>query len=153
MQSKDRLLAYGAFCRLRASPADALALLKDHLRPAKAVPAERLAELIKNLDSNSFDIRQEAEQELKKNGLAAEKALRQAASNKPSLEAARRIDKLLADLDTSADWEGTLTALKLLEELPSVPAREFLEGLGKGDADFQLTREARTMLHRMGKRD
>jgi hypothetical protein len=121
------------------------------LQPAGTAPPERLAELIKNLDSESFRIREMASQDLRHYSLAAEKALRLAAGNKPSLEAGKRLDKLLAALDT--DWQGTSMALKLLEEFPSAKACELLENLAKGDAAFRLTREAKTALQRLGKLD
>jgi len=130
-----------------------LTLLRKHLKPAEAVSAERLAELIKNLDANSFDTRQRAHQELERYGPAAEKALRVAAANKPSLEARRHIDKLLAGLDSNSDWVKTLTALKLLEKLRSLEARKLLESLSKGDPDFRMTREAKIALDRFGQRD
>jgi WD40 repeat protein len=148
----DRLRAYTAFCQLRAAPEVALTLLKANLKPAAPAPAERMAELIKQLDSEVFKVRDHAAQELKKLGLAAEKALRQAAKNKPSLETSQRIDKLLAELDSGAEWQQTLTALKLLEDLPAAGARELLEGLAKGDPDSRLTRETSAILQRRVKR-
>jgi WD40 repeat protein len=150
LQSRDRLRAYGAFCRLRAAPDAALALLKTYLKPAAAPSSERLADLIKNLDSASFKVREQAGQELREHGLAAEKALRQAAKNKPSLEAERRIAKLLTDLDDI--WAQSLVALKLLEELPPASARPLLESLIKGAPDSRLTREANAVLQRLAKR-
>ncbi len=152
LHDSDRLRAYAAFCRLRASPDDALTLLKTNLKPAAAAPAERLADLIKKLDNDSFQVRDQATQELKNLGLTAEKALLQAARNKPSLEVAKRTDQLLADLDTGADWQRTQTALKLLEELPPTTIRELLQSLAKGDPDSRLTREANAMLQRVLKR-
>ncbi len=149
LYNSDRLRGYAAFCRLRASPDDTLTLLRTKLKPTAAVPAEHLADLIKKLDSDSFAVREQATQELSKHGLAAEKALRQAARNKPSLEAGRRIDMLLDDLDSGADWQRTLTALKLLEELRTATAREFLQSLAKGDPDSRLTREANALLQRV----
>jgi len=148
LRDSDRLRSYAAFCRLRAAPDDALTLLRTNLKPAAAVSAERLADLIKKLDSDSFEVREQATEELKKHGQAAEKALRQAAGNKPSVEAGRRIDMLLADLDSGADWQRALTALKLLEELPAATARELLQSLSKGDPDSRLTREAKALLQR-----
>jgi WD40 repeat protein len=150
LNDSDRLRAYDAFCRLRASPDDALALLKTNLKPTTAAPAERLADLIDKLDNESFQVREQAAQELKALGLAAEKALLRAARNKPSPEAAKRIDRLLAD--AGADWQRTLTALKLLEELPPAMARELLQTLAKGDPDSRLTHEADRMLQRGVKR-
>jgi WD40 repeat protein len=144
----DRLRVYAAYCRLRASPDAALTLVKANLKPAPAAAADRLADLIGKLDNDSFAVREQATRELKGLGMAAEKALRQTAKNKPSLEAARRIDQLLADLDRGADWQSTLIALKLLEESPFAKARELLQSLTMGDADSRLTREAGAILQR-----
>jgi len=57
-----------------------------------------------------------------------------------------------ADLNTSADWQATLAALKLLEELPPTSARPLLENLIKGDPDSRLTREANAIQQRLVKR-
>jgi WD40 repeat protein len=151
LHDSDRLRAYAAFCRLRASPDDALALLKTNFKPAEAPASERLADLIKKLDNDSFEVRDRATEELKKLGIAAEKTLREAAGKKPSLEVAKRIEQLLDDLDT--DWQRSLTALNLLEELPPASVHELLQSLAKGDPHSRLTREAKAMLERMPKRD
>jgi WD40 repeat protein len=148
LDNSDRLRVYAAFCRLRASPDDALTLLKANLKPTQAAPPERLADLIKKLDDDSFQVRDQATRELKALGLAAEKALLQAAGNKPSPEASRRIDRLLSEVDTGADWRRTQTALRLLEELPTTGARKLLQSLAKGDPDSRLTREANAILQR-----
>jgi hypothetical protein len=153
LNNDDRLQAYVAFCRLRASPDDAVRLLRANLQPSAAVPPERLADLIKKLDDESFEVRKQATKELSDLGPSAEKALREAARHEPSLEAARRIDQLLADLDTGPDWRRTLAALRLLEELPPATGRELLEPLAAGYPDSRLTREARAALQRVLQRD
>jgi WD40 repeat protein len=151
LYDKDRLRAYAAFCRLRAFPEDAMAMIKSNLKPAKAADAERVADLIKKLDSPTFAVRDQAEKELKKLGMAAEEALVTAQKSR-SLETKRRITELLAHLDTSEDWQRTQTALKLLEELPAASTRELLQSLAKGDSQVRLTREAEAILQRIGKR-
>lgn len=149
LRHSDRFRAYAAFCRLRASPDDALKLIDTNLGAAAAMTADRLGDLIKKLDNDSFQVREQATQELKQLGAAAEKALRRAAQNSPSLEASKRIENLLADLDPGADWQRTRTALQLLQELPLATARELLQKLAKGDPDSRLTREAKTILQRV----
>jgi WD40 repeat protein len=153
LHQADRLRAYAAFCRLRAAPNEALALLKANLQPVAPARAERLADLIKKLDDDNVKVRDQATQELKDLGLGAEKALREAARNKRSLEAAKRLEQLLAELDAGASWQRTLIGLKLLEELPPAKVREFLEILARGDADALLTREATAMLQRARERE
>jgi WD40 repeat protein len=145
----DRLRVYAAFSRLRALPGEAIALLKANLKPTPTVPAERLADLIKKLDADSFEVRDQGARELKAHGLAAEKALREAARNKPSPEAAKRIDQLLAEFDGGPEWQRTQVALKLLEEMPPAKIRELVQSLAKGDPDSRLTREANALLERL----
>jgi hypothetical protein len=149
LASSDHLRAYAAFCRLCASPDDALTLLKKKLKPTEAVPAERFVDLIQKLDDESFAVREQATRVLRTHSLRAEKALRQALRSNFSLEAQRRIEGLLTDLDSSADWRQTLIALKLLEELPPMTSRELLQVLAKGDPDLYLTREADSILQRV----
>jgi hypothetical protein len=69
--------------------------LKEHLRPAPKVPAERLHQLVANLDSTEFTERAEAAKELKKLGMGAVTALREALEEKPPLEKKRRLEDLL----------------------------------------------------------
>jgi hypothetical protein len=152
LHDEDRLRAYAAFCRLRASPDHALTVLKTNLKPVPAAPAERLADLIKKLDNDSFKVREQATRDLKDLGLAAEKFLCEAAKNNPSPEAAKRINRLLADLDTSADWQKTLTALKLVEELPPTMVRELLQSLSEHDPESRLAKEAKVVLQRVLRR-
>jgi hypothetical protein len=83
--------------------------------------------------------------------MAAEKALIQARKGKPSLEAAQRIDMLLAQLEAGGEWQRTLLSLKLLEQLRSPPARELLRALAGGDPESRLTREANAALQRLGR--
>jgi WD40 repeat protein len=152
LMHKDRLRAYAAYCRLRASSKDAVQTLKKHMLPTPAVPAQRVEDLIKKLDSGNFQVRDQALQELQKLGLAAEKAILQARENKPALETKRRLDLLIAELNTGGEWRRAWTALKLLEEFRTPEARELLESLSKGNPDSRLTRQASEALQRIGKK-
>ena len=118
------------------------------MKPATTVPAEKLAALIKKLDDDAFPVRDQAAKELKQLGPAAEKALVAASKDKISLETARQIERLLTELDSGGDWRRNLLALKMLEDIPSAAAREFLESLAEGDPESRLTREAKAILQR-----
>jgi WD40 repeat protein len=146
LQDSNRLQAHIAWCRLRASPEEAVALLRKHVNPTPAIPAERLENLIHKLDDDAFRVREQASRELKQLGLAAEKALRRAMASKPSPEVARRINLLLRSLD--ADWERDRPVRLLLAELPCPAARALLRELAGGNADSRLTREAKALMKR-----
>src|SRR5262249_29152284 len=106
-------------------------------------PAERLADLIEKLDNDSFEVREQATRDLKSLGLAAEKSLLEAVKNDPSPEAAKRIKRVRADLETGADWQRIVTALKLLEELPPTEVRELLQ-TPAGNRNLATTKALKT---------
>jgi WD40 repeat protein len=149
LNGDDRLKAYDARCRLRRAPEQALTLLQKQLRPAKSVDARHLAHLIADLDSEVFETREKATQELGELDAGAEKALRQALKDDPSAEVRRRIEGLLARIGTSREAQRTAWALKLLERLGTSEARRLLEELAKGDPESPQTKEAKACLDRL----
>src|SRR5207247_2835294 len=102
--------AFAAQRKLIASPAETVAFLKKKLTPAKvaAVDEKKLGQWIADLDSENFDVRDDANRALEKLGALAEPALKKSRDGKISLEMRRRIDDLLAKLD-----HGTLTSVEL----------------------------------------
>jgi hypothetical protein len=155
LASKDAARAARALARLRSAPAQAVPLLRRHVRPAAAPPAEKLDGWIKDLDSGVFTRRSRATVELAKLGGVAEPALRKALANSPSLEASRRIEKLLSGVQleapTSAEHLRDLRAVELLERLPGPEADKLLRELAAGAAGAHLTREAQAALERRWK--
>lgn len=149
LNDRDFLIAYGAFCRLRAAPKEAMPLIEKHLRPATKVPADGFAQLIKDLDAPTFAIRNRAIEELKRYGVAAEGAVRKTRKDNGKLETKRRIDDLLALFE--AEWPRSQWCVTLLEDLRGPDARELLTRLSKGDPDCRLTRIAAAALARVSK--
>jgi RNA polymerase sigma factor (sigma-70 family) len=152
LANSDAARAARAIARLRAAPTQALALVRQHLRPAAAPAAEKLAAWIEDLNNDSFDRRQQATAELAKLGDLAEPALRKALANRPSAEAKKRIEKLLDMLQTEApaskDGLRELRAVELLERLAEPGAVKLLQVLSDGAAGARLTREAKAALDR-----
>src|SRR5262249_6852669 len=72
----DASRAIQAIWDLAASPLQAVPFLQQRLRPPKAVEEQRLAQLIRDLDSDHFAVRTQATEELQKIGELAEPALR-----------------------------------------------------------------------------
>jgi hypothetical protein len=142
--------AYSALTTLADHPAQAVALLRQHLRPAQ--PPEGVAKLIADLDSGDFDQREQATRELAKLGGLAEPALREALAGKPSAEAKRRIEEVLQRLTEPVRDPATLRhirAVEVLERLASDDARALLRELAQGAPGATLTREARLSLQRL----
>jgi hypothetical protein len=62
---------------------------------------ERVARLLKEMDSAEFEVRERAHRDLAAMGPWAVGALREALANKPSLETAKRLEALLQEADAS----------------------------------------------------
>jgi hypothetical protein len=89
---------------------------------------------------------------LAKLGYLAEPALKKALEDRPSLEARKRIERLLDKLPTEEPTSGEelrgLRAVELLERLAQPEADKLLQALSEGAAGARLTREARAALER-----
>src|SRR5262249_30598206 len=121
--------------RLAADPAQALPLLRRHLRPAPPPDAGRVARLLADLGSERFEIRDRAARELEAVGEAAAPLLRRALEDQLPLETRRRLARLLER------WEGPTAAgqvaaraAAVLEQVGTAEARRLLEGLAGGGA-------------------
>jgi hypothetical protein len=159
--------AYDAVCDLVRSPEAALALLEQKLLPVRVPDQVRLANLIRDLQSEKFKAREAANRELEALGEGAVPALRQALAKRPPLEMHRRLEQLLEKLDAARTTNRlralrgfeeaperirTLRAVEVLEWIGSPGARRHLEKLAAGVAETQLTHEARAALKRMEQR-
>lgn len=145
----DTPRAYEAIETLVRAPSQAVPFLREQVSP---VTAERLARRIRELDSDDYPIRVRAVNELAAMGTFAEPKLRQLIAEKPSLEARRRAEELLALLDNpSAMTEHlrTLRAVEVLERIGTYPARQTLQLLAEGAAEAALTRETMAALARL----
>jgi WD40 repeat protein len=143
---------------LAAEPAAAVTLLKERLpRAARGGEVERVARLIAQLDDEDFGVRQKADRELERLGPAAVPALRAAMARKPTAEARRRIERLLARhegrgvLLPPGDTLRAARAIHALELIGTAPARQLLQELGDGPPS-RVSEEAREALGRLSRR-
>jgi hypothetical protein len=102
------------------------------------------------LNSADFSRRQQASQAIERLGFRAEPALREALTQQASLEARRRIDRLLAKLDGPETLRLT-RAMETLELIASAEARRHLRALSQGPPASRLSQEARAALQRLAK--
>jgi WD40 repeat protein len=145
----DAVQAYQAQHRLAQHPALAVTLLRQHLQPVTAPDPARLARWLADLDSDSFQVREQAIAELEGLGELAEDALSKALAGNPSLESRRRVERLMIKLDgpvTDSSRMQALRALELLEQIGTAEAGALLAVLAKGAPGARLTREARGAL-------
>jgi RNA polymerase sigma factor (sigma-70 family) len=149
----DAAEAHEAVRKMVAAPEETLALLRRHLQ---AIPEpgpqvkEQIRRRIAELDSESFPQREIATRQLEMLGSQAEAALRQALVGRPSLEARRRIERILKKIGQQGlqPWR----ALKIAEHIGTPPARQLLKRLASGPAEAHLTREAQGALERLARR-
>lgn len=154
LASTDGRRAFQALGRLRTTPGRTVAFLEQQFRPVRTLPPERLAQLIADLDSDQFPVRERASSELAATGEGAKEVLEKTLAGKPSLEVRRRVQDLLALLDTKTITPQTLRALRaiqLLECLGTEEAQRSLEGLAKGAIDHPITLDAKAALQRAHK--
>ena len=136
-----------------AAPAASLAILRKRLQPV-SVSQDRLQKLVADLDHPTFAIRDKAGRELATLGPLAETALTKKRQAKPSLEASRRIDELLAGIKSMRplpDQLRTIRAVEVLDRIGSREARAFLRELAAGTDRAYLTTHASEALDRMNR--
>jgi RNA polymerase sigma factor (sigma-70 family) len=152
LAGEDAAQAFDSIRKLSASPTQAVALLKDRVRPATPADPKRLARLLADLDSDRYEVRRDAQSELEGLGELAEAALRKALAGDPSLEVRQRVERLLDRLTGQVPQAGRLRelrAVELLELVGSSEARQLLQALAEGAPEARLTREARSAARRL----
>ncbi len=145
LADKDTAKAHRALWTLIADPERALPMLRQRLHATVKPDPRRLAQLLADLDDDSFAVREVASAELRKMGEATRSALRQTLQSKPSLEVRRRVEGLLHALDAallSDDAVRNLRAVAVLEHIGNDAAQHLLGTLAAGVAETRLTREA-----------
>ncbi len=149
----DPAMAHAALWSLVESPRQAVALFAKRLRPEAT--RERTAEqMIADLNSPRYALRNKATAELARLGERARPALVRALANGPTLETRRRIEGLLEKLGRSRPNPEDLRAVRALEVLERIgtpEARHLVEALARGSGDGLLTIEARATRARLAR--
>ena len=151
----DATAAHRIMWELAANPAEALSFFKQYLRPASPLAAEQLAQLVRDLGSGRFAVREKATEALRLQGRQAEPALRAALMGMPPLETKRRLELLLAKLERAPlppEQVRLRRGVTVLEWLGTAEARRVLESLARGGEGLLLTQEARAALRRLERR-
>jgi WD40 repeat protein len=146
--------AFRAMWRLVALRDQGVRVIKSHLAPLTGGTKGNIRRLVGELDDPRFTVRREATERLGQFGPGAARALREALMEKPSLEARRRMEMLLRDVDHPPFEPGReelvqVRAVQVLEQIRSCGARELLGVFSRGLAEGWLTRAAKAALERM----
>jgi WD40 repeat protein len=146
--------AAAAMDGLEGAPEQAVALLRDRLRPAAPVNAREMTRLLADLDDSDFGVRKRAAAELERVAEQAEPALRKRLEEGPSPESRKRIEELLERLGgfvTRPEQVQALRAVEVLERIGTPEARAVLHDLAQGAPKARLTQEAKASLERLAK--
>jgi WD40 repeat protein len=143
--------AHVAVYALAETPAATVPFLADRLKPTAGIDAKLLAKLLADIDSDQFSLREAAQQQLTQLRDDIEPALRRFLDSKPTLEARRRIEAILA---TPRPVPPTATlrelrCIRVLEAIGTAEARQLLRKLAGGAAGARVTREAKAALQRL----
>jgi hypothetical protein len=151
LASEDAARAFRAMGGLSATPRQAVDLFQKRLKPVPVVEEKEIAALLANLEAEDFKTREQATQELEKVGEQALPMLKKALAAKPSLEARKRIERLVeqASTQTSAPLLRGLRAIEVLEHNGTAESRHVLVALAGGAPQARLTREAKASLQRL----
>jgi hypothetical protein len=155
LASDDAGKAYQATWAFVDAPAQAVPFLREHLPPAASVAPKVVAQLIVDLDSERFPVREKAAQELERLGDAAAPPMRRVLAGQPTLELRRRVEHLLAQVDgpvVTPERVRSLRGVEVLEQIGTADAKQVLETLSKGASQARLTQEATATLQRLAKR-
>jgi WD40 repeat protein len=154
LASPDAGAAYRAIQRLACVGDEAVRLLEEHLRPAPAADASRIARLVAALDNTRFAEREAASRDLVELGEVSEPALRGVLTARPSQELRRRAEAILEQLDPAHSLARLreVRAVEALEWIGTPSARQLLTVLAHGSPEVWLTREARGTLERLARR-
>jgi RNA polymerase sigma factor (sigma-70 family) len=154
LAAADAGRAFAAMNRLADQPGQALPLLRERLRPARAPAEQELRRLLADLDAAQFATREAAGRQLAELGDSAAAALRDAMRRQPSPEARRRIEALLAGLPVVRDPESRrhLRAARVLDRIGTPEARDVLKVLAGGVPEARLTQQAQASLERLARR-
>jgi hypothetical protein len=150
----DVLRGYKAALTLLAGPAESVPFLQQRLQPA-AVDAKRLANLLADLDSGRYEVRNKATRELEALGEAVEANLRQALAGPPPAEVHARLKQLLKKLEgppLSRERLRMLRALRVLDHLGSPEALEALRALARHEPSPWLAQQAGAAADRLSLR-
>jgi WD40 repeat protein len=152
LSNEDAAKAYHAMERLAASPGQAIALLREQMRPTPTPDERRITNLITMLSSAKYPERRHASSELKQLGEPAWPILERQLTLGHSLETRRRIEELLkASSVATPDYLRDMRALEVLERIGSKDAVRVLEAVAKGCPTMRRTKETKACLARLAK--
>jgi hypothetical protein len=141
-----------AIWQIVVEASDAVPFLKQRLSKVPPPDASKLRQLIGDLGSERYSVREIAARELDRLGDVAGPALEEALAGRPAVDLRDRLTALLGHIETR-QWDGerlrASRSIRALEYAGTPAARQILEELSKGADGAEITRDARHSLNRM----
>ncbi|HYV35422.1 MAG TPA: WD40 repeat domain-containing protein, partial [Gemmataceae bacterium] len=151
MAGNDATKAFAAMSNLIAGPKDAAVWIKDRVKPAAPVDTKRAEELLAQLDSNQYKVRELANAELLRMGEQVVPLINKALAATPPLETKQRLELLrgkLTDTVLRGEQLRAHRAVEVLELIGTPEARQVLQELANGAPEARLTSSAQAALNR-----
>jgi hypothetical protein len=154
LDKDDAAKAYVAMVRMKDDAPTTIAALRARLHPIHVTDPERLARVLKELNSDEFAVRESANCELEKLGDVVRPTIRQTLARPGlSLELRRRLETIAASLEElSGARLRQVRAIEVLEMLGTAEACELLKKIATGASDARLTEHATAALEQLAKR-
>jgi WD40 repeat protein len=144
-------VAERAIWALADSPKSSLPLFKARLEAVAPADRKRISQLLEDLDSTQFAVRDKATKALVQMGEAAERAIRKVLASSPSLETRLRLERILT-LSKSGDQKEVirkLRAIETLEHIGTSAARRLLEAIERDASNYKVADAAAGALGRL----
>jgi hypothetical protein len=152
LQSRDAGIGFRAVRTLAASGADGLALLRSRMTQMKPLDEEQIGRWISELDSEDYNTREKASNELAKFARLIKPRLLAASAATKSPEVAQRIYLILKDAPRPIPTElQVCRAVEAAELIGSHGAMELLNSWAAGEKTKLLTRESHAAILRLKK--
>jgi WD40 repeat protein len=157
LDDADDFAVYRTTCVLTAAGDQAVPFLHARLKGIGAV-ATRIERLLVDLDDDVYETRERATRALARQGVLAGPVLRKALADGLSLEAERRAEKVLRQLEARqesaapSDLSRASRAIRVLERIGTPTARQALAALAKEPGMAWLTQDAKASLDRLERR-
>ncbi len=149
----DAAGAYEAKVDLLHAPNSSVLFLGKQLKPAPAIDAKHIQELIKSLDSDVFKERDQATKELEQLGELVQETMRKALAGNPPPEAHQRLQTLLSNLDQFTPTQlRNIRDVEILETIGTPEALKIIDQLAKGNPDGLITSQSKAVVARVQKK-
>ena len=136
----------------RTAPQEVLVLIKEQVKPAPPLDMKRVQELIAELDSDQFKVRQQANAELTKLGERVVPAIDKVLATNVPLETKNRLEgvrKQLAGISMQGERLRAYRAVEILERIGTAQSRQLLQELADGAPGALVTTSAHAALLRL----